>query len=280
MATVVDASLEFEHYISEHETLKGTSPKTIAIYKLRVGPYVAAHGFGDRSALVEHLKLYRNDRTRSQAFRSIKSFIRWAADLKICEDYISGLHPRFAAAPQREPLTVDDLAAILAAAPDTLAGRRNRVLYWALLYTGARRDAIRLLTWSRVNLDDSSISFTTKAGVQQAIPIASHCRDLIAAWRAECPSKVLVFPSTRRPERSIDARYISHQLRYLALVARFPRPVNVHLLRHSHVVIMADAGVPYETIRLSTGHTTNTMLAHYDRRNPARLRRALKSVFG
>ncbi len=277
----MEASSALSHYLLNCE-FRGASPNTLKLYAFRLSPFVALHGYGDETTLIHYLKRWPNERTRFQVFRTIKTFIRWCSVLKRgwCADYTTDMRPRFALAPQREPITVADLDLILSSAPDTLVGHRNRALYMVLLYTGARRDAIRLLTWDRVNLESGSIRFTTKGRVEQDIPIAPQCAAALAAWRAECPAGALVFPSTRDLERPIDASYITHQLPLLALKARFPRPVNVHLLRHSHVTIMADAGVPYETIQLSTGHASTAMLRIYDRRNPARLRAALKTVFG
>ncbi|MEN6532328.1 MAG: site-specific integrase [Bryobacteraceae bacterium] len=234
---------------------------------------------GDRPGLLRFLSQYKNPRTRHQIYRSVKTFIRWAARRALCTDYISDLRIHFPEAAPKPVVTPSDFRRIMKSIPDTLAGRRDRVIYKVLYFTGARRDAIRLLQWDSVDLTEPSIQFVTKGRQEQDVPIPGEAAAALKAWRRECPSRIYVFPSITHPKRPICPDAVTRRLPEYAKDAGLGRRVNVHRLRHSFVVRMADAGVPYETIALATGHRSTDMVAHYDRRNPARLKAVYERVF-
>jgi len=224
------------------------------------------------------LERYKNDRSRACAFRAVKAFVRWGVSEGLCVDWISGVRPHFAAAPRLPIVTPEEFDRIMAVIPHTQAGRRDRALFTTLYFTGARRDAIRLLRREAVSMADGWISITTKRKQSAYLPLPPPALKALNSWLLHCPSPTCVFPSITNPDKPIDAHCVTHRLPRYAKLAGIARRVHVHLLRHSYATNLVNAGVPLDVVQQALGHASSRMTDYYTVMEGARIRRVSELI--
>jgi len=239
--------------------LRGLAPMTQISYKRFILEFFAVTEFpGNLTALFEFLRArYLNPRTRHDGFRAIRTFVRWCARQGFCTDWISGARLACAEAPQPPPLTREEVERIFASIPHTLVGLRDRAFYATCYYSLQRRDTIRLLRRSDVNLADRWLTVKTKGGKEAILSLPRSGALLLHAWMMRNPSQLWVFPSLTHPDRPMDAHVLSRRLAVYAHKAGFSpeRRIFLHLLRHSGAGELARRQVSLSVIQAALLHS-------------------------
>jgi integrase len=140
-------------------------------------------------------------------------------------------------------------------------------LFWTALGTGARREELLALRWSRdVDLEGATIwvreaVVATKKGLEigppktlaSIRPISIDASVVEALWRQrEAHSHDLVFPAIKNGGY-MHPSTASHAFKRLARKAGFPQ-LRLHDLRHIHASLLIAAGVPYTVVQARLGH--------------------------
>ncbi|MEN6536466.1 MAG: site-specific integrase [Bryobacteraceae bacterium] len=263
--------------------IRGLSPKTTILYKCKITDFLTVtpkiedwpHCFTWLAAR------YENPRTRHQAYRIIRTYIRWqAAHDMIARDWASGQRLKCPQAAPTPVLDIDDFKRLLAAIPiGNPAGRRDRAFFSALFYTGARRDAFRLLPWERLDLPRRVASVVTKGGKEQLINLPRVAALELNSWRCFCPSGRWVFPSIWHPEKPVEGRHISKRITDYAKKAGMGR-VYLHLLRHSFGTLMVRKTNDIYLVKEAMGHSQiSTTIGYLRRARQEAVREAIDKVF-
>lgn len=175
-------------------------------------------------------------------------------------------------------------------------------LFTLLSYTGLRIGEALALTWDDVSYKNHTIRINktlfnptnnrkqyqltspkTKRS-NRIIPIDDHTEAVLVAWQAEIDkirgmyeddyhtpaicSRGFVFPSLRYPGCPRTARAVQLRIDRLSKIMNPPPAVRIHphLFRHTHVSLLAEAGVGLEQIQERLGHadddTTRSIYLH------------------
>jgi len=263
--------------------IRGLAPKTTILYKCKLTEFIEHRPeIRDWPHCFEWLSnRYANPRTRHQAYRIVRTYIRWRASQGLGEDWASGRRLKCPDAAPTPILEVDDFKRLLAAIPlGNLAGRRDRAFLCALFYTGARRDAFRLLPWSRLDLRHRAASIVTKGGKEQTIHLPKVAALELNSWRGHCPSDRWVFPSIWHPDRPVDGRQLSRRVHDYANRAGLGR-VYLHLLRHSFGTLMVRETNNIYLVKEAMGHASiSTTMGYLRRARQEAVKDAVDKLFG
>jgi integrase len=182
--------------------------------------------------------------------------------------------------PRDRYLSLDEIGRLLAAARtisvEEAGGRLSRIerFLWIALYTGARKEAIVWLEWSRVDFTRGIIDFrdpdlktTKKRRVQ--VPISKHLRPMLERAFAERRGSYVL--DTTQPLRSVFDR-----------VCRCAEleDVSPHVLRHTWASQASMRGVPLTDISRVLGNTLQVCEKVYAKYQPEYLVSAVDQVYG
>ena len=229
------AHLEVERRVSAH-TLDAYRRDLAALAEWAQG-----QGIGDTAAL---------DAARLRAFvaaehrrgLSPKSLQR---RLSACRSYFQWLlkHGRIALnpasairapkAPRKLPqvLDADEATRLVEVPTDAPFGLRDRALLELFYSSGLRLSELCALRWRDLDLGNGLVTVLGKGSKQRMVPVGSHARAALAAWRAEHAAKAdaPVFPG--RGGKPITPRAVQLRLRQLAQRQGLFKRVHPHRLR-------------------------------------------------
>jgi len=147
------------------------------------------------------------------------------------------------------------------------------------LNTGARKNELRWLRWSDVDLQKGTLMFQdTKNDMIRSIPVVGRGLDILREWgKLRRLDTDLVFPG-KNPENPVLFEKSWRNVLKSAGIEDF----RFHDLRHSAASYLAMNGVPIRTIAEILGHKTLGMVQRYSHLNPEHLRseisRTMKEV--
>jgi len=180
--------------------------------------------------------------------------------------------PRTVAAPARG-LSADQVRALLAVVPDTVAGRRDRALLLTFILTGRRRTEVMSLTVGDLTVDDdvAFYAYRGKGGKRGLRELPAPAYRAIVASLADVGRSV----ETMGPAESLWHRGAAGtRLSGAAFYARFRRylraaglaPTGLHVLRHSAAKLRRDAGESVEAVSSFLDHSSLAVTTTYLRR--------------
>jgi integrase/recombinase XerD len=269
-----------QHLVAERQL----SPCTVASYR---DTFRLLLGYGQvqlrRSAVVqrledwdaphilgflEYLEKQRHccARSRNARLAAIHSFMRFVAQR---EPQLLALAGRVLAIPNKRQarpllgyLTAAQVQAILEApAPDTLSGRRDRLLFQLLYNTGARVSEIVAL--NRHDLLPNTCQTVTlhgKGRKERTVPLWPKTARQMRQWLEHLPPELAtpVFANRRgtRLSRFGIAKRLAQAAQKASLVcpSLHGRRVSPHVLRHTTAMHLLQAGVDITAIALWLGH--------------------------
>jgi integrase/recombinase XerC len=123
------------------------------------------------------------------------------------------------------------------------------------------------LRWHDLQLDDGLVTVLGKGSTQRSVPVGSHARTALAAWRAEqqpASADVPVFPGRNGP---ITPRAVQLRLRLLAQKQGLFKRVHPHLLRHSFASHVLESSGDLRGVQELLGHAdiaTTQIYTHLD----------------
>jgi integrase len=158
------------------------------------------------------------------------------------------------------------------------------------LYTGMRRDEIRLLRWSQIDFDKKNITVgtnaKTEAGRGRVIPIGPMLEAILsthASWYAATfgshKPEWYVFPFCQRAKPIDPARPVtSLKKAWGSILEKAGVQCRIHDLRHTVCTKMAEAGVPEATMLDIMGHMSAAMLRRYSHIRQAAKVEAMQAI--
>ena len=129
---------------------------------------------------------------------------------------------------------------------------------------------IRGVKWIRVK---------TKGRKELLVALTARSAAALGEWKKECRSLALVFPALRNRRKPFAFAEVGRRLVGYAKAAGIGRHLHLHLLRHSHAFMLAEAGVSIDVIKERLGHADIQTTQRYARMSTARVRAAVERVF-
>jgi len=171
-------------------------------------------------------------------------------------------------APRKLPqvLDVDEASRLVEVPTDVPLGLRDRALLELFYSSGLRLSELCGLRWHDLDLDERLVQVLGKGGKQRSVPVGSHARAALAAWRGEQrpASDAPVFPGRNGP---ITPRAVQLRLRQLAQRQGLFKRVHPHLLRHSFASHVLESSGDLRGVQELLGHAdiaTTQIYTHLD----------------
>jgi integrase len=145
------------------------------------------------------------------------------------------------------------------------------------LNTGLRRGELFHLEWSDVNLDRRVLTVraaVAKSGKFRHVPLNGAAFDALRGWRAQTPSKTLVFTGPNgRPFDNVNSAWRSvleaAKLRKKkGETGKDIKPFRWHDMRHHFASKLAMAGVNLAVVKELLGHSSYEMVTRYAHISP------------
>lgn len=169
-----------------------------------------------------------------------------------------------------EPLTRDEVKALLEACPTTWTGVRDRALLTLLWRSGLRIAEAVALTPKDVDKEMRTIRVLHGKGDRfRTVSMDPHAFTALEPWleiRRDLGATISdPFFCTQKKTR-LDPSHLRHLLPKLAHKAKISKRVHPHGFRHTCAAELASEGVAMNVIQAQLGHsnlgTTSTYLAH------------------
>jgi integrase/recombinase XerC len=170
-------------------------------------------------------------------------------------------------APRKLPqvLDVDEAMQLVEVPTDARLGLRDRALLELFYSSGLRLSELCALRWR--DFSDGLVTVLGKGSKQRSVPVGSHARNALDAWRADtgAADDAPVFPG--RGGKPITPRAVQMRLRLLAQRQGLFKRVHPHLLRHSFASHMLESSGDLRGVQELLGHAdiaTTQIYTHLD----------------
>ena len=175
----------------------------------------------------------------------------------------------------RQALDADEVALMLGTtAGGSPTDLRDRALIVVGVKTGLRASALRGMRWQ--DLSGKKLKVKEKGGHERVVYLDDECLIALRAWKKVSRGDGPVFlrlrsdleAEGRRPKYARQVTPISRQavhriISERARAAGIARPIHPHLLRHTCVTWLLEAGVPPQRVMVMTGHKSLSTLSGY-----------------
>jgi len=174
---------------------------------------------------------------------------------------------------KRLPRTIraEDFAKLLEATGDSLTGRRNRAVLYAMWDCGLRVGDVQGLSERDIASKTRTLSVRRgKGGKDRAnLPIPSAAWDAFERWAAVRPESRWFFCTLAGQQ--LSGRYVRAMLARLSVTASVYKlddanrdcPVNPHMLRHSYATRLLSGGADIRQVQLALGHANLATTQRY-----------------
>lgn len=186
----------------------------------------------------------------------------------------ASLHSPKAARKLPQVLDVDEAVQLVEVPTDVPLGQRDRALLELLYSSGLRVSELCALRWHDLDLADGQVTVLGKGSKQRMVPVGSHARAALAAWREEVAAKAdaPVFPG--RGGKPITPRAVQLRLRQIARRQGLFKRVHPHLLRHTFASHVLESSGDLRGVQELLGHAdlgTTQIYTHLDFQHLARV---------
>ncbi len=261
-------------YTQTHSVARGLRPKTIAAYEATLQQFrgwmrlrYSDSGPGEVSArqVLEYVEYLRRERRNGDSAVNrqvtvLRSFYRAMVAMAHMDERQNpmALFPKIKSAPRKLPvvLTEDEVGRLLDSPPtDTVVGLRDRAMLSLLYGTGIRASECAGLGDSDVDLEDAAVQVTGKGGHQRTVPLNESVVEALTAYRQARGPAAPGEPFFRsRSGRAMSRGAVYERVRRYGRLARLPKRVTPHRLRHTFATHLVQAEVGLVTIRDLLGH--------------------------
>ena len=164
-------------------------------------------------------------------------------------------------------LDADEMTRLVEVPTDTPLGVRDRAMLELFYSSGLRLSELCGLRWRALDLADGLVTVTGKGNKSRIVPVGSHARTALQAWREESRPDVdaPVFPG--RAGAPISPRTVQVRLRALAQQQGLFKRVHPHLLRHSFASHVLESSGDLRGVQELLGHAdiaTTQIYTHLD----------------
>jgi integrase/recombinase XerC len=172
-------------------------------------------------------------------------------------------------APRKLPqvLDADEAVRLVEVPTDAPLGLRDRALLELFYSSGLRLSELCALRWRDLDLASSFVTVLGKGNKERKVPVGSHARNALQAWRQERPAgnEAFVFPG--RGERALSQRAVQIRLKQLAQRQGLFKHVHPHMLRHSFASHILESSGDLRGVQELLGHAdiaTTQIYTHLD----------------
>jgi integrase/recombinase XerC len=164
-------------------------------------------------------------------------------------------------------LDADEMTRLVEVPTDAPLGLRDRAMLELFYSSGLRLSELCGLRWRALDLADGLVTVTGKGGKTRVVPVGSHARTALQAWRDESRPgpDTPVFPG--RAGAPINPRTVQLRLRALAQQQGLFKRVHPHLLRHSFASHVLESSGDLRGVQELLGHAdiaTTQIYTHLD----------------
>ena len=204
-----------------------------------------------------------------------RSFYQWLLRHgRIAANPAASLRAPKAARKLPQVLDVDEAVQLVEVPTDAPLGQRDRALLELLYSSGLRVSELCALRWHDLDLADGQVTVLGKGSKQRMVPVGSHARAALEAWRAEQAPKpdAPVFPG--RGGKPITPRAVQLRLRQIAQRQGLFKRVHPHLLRHTFASHVLESSGDLRGVQELLGHAdlgTTQIYTHLDFQHLARV---------
>jgi integrase/recombinase XerC len=171
--------------------------------------------------------------------------------------------------PRRLPqvLDADEASRLVEVPTDVPLGLRDRALLELFYSSGLRLSELCALRWSDIDLAGGVVTVLGKGSKQRIVPVGSHARSALAAWRQEqrAAPDTPIFPG--RHGAPISQRAVQLRLKLLAQRQGMFKHVHPHMLRHSFASHILESSGDLRGVQELLGHAdiaTTQIYTHLD----------------
>jgi integrase/recombinase XerD len=161
-----------------------------------------------------------------------------------------------------KPLSVDDVARLLASPDRSARGVRDRAVLETLYGAGLRISELVGLDVDDVDLQEGSVRVLGKGGKERDVPIGRYARDAISAYLtrvrpqlATARSRSALFLNQRGGGR-LTRQGCAWILQQHVASAGITRKVSPHTLRHSFATHLLEGGADVRVVQELLGHSS------------------------
>ena len=204
-----------------------------------------------------------------------RSFYQWLLRHgRIAANPAASLRAPKAARKLPQVLDVDEAVQLVEVPTDAPLGQRDRALLELLYSSGLRVSELCALRWHDLDLTEGQVTVLGKGSKQRMVPVGSHARAALAAWREEVAAKAdaPVFPG--RGGKPITPRAVQLRLRQIAQRQGLFKRVHPHLLRHTFASHVLESSGDLRGVQELLGHAdlgTTQIYTHLDFQHLARV---------
>lgn len=172
-------------------------------------------------------------------------------------------------APRKLPqlLDADEATRLVELPTDAPLGLRDRALLELFYSSGLRLSELCALRWHDLDLEAGLVTVLGKGNKQRSVPVGSHARRALDAWRADtgAADAAPVFPG--RGGKPISQRAVQLRIKQLAQRQGLFKRVHPHMLRHSFASHMLESSGDLRGVQELLGHAdiaTTQIYTHLD----------------
>ncbi|MGN6513375.1 MAG: tyrosine recombinase XerC [Lysobacteraceae bacterium] len=273
--TAAPAASDFLQYLAVE---RRASPNTLDGYRRDLAALVAwctLQGLVVEAVTPEQLRAFVAAEHRrglsptslQRRLSACRSFYRWLLKHgRITASPATGV--RAPKAPRKLPqvLDPDEAKALVEVPTDAPLGLRDRALLELFYSSGLRLSELCALRWRDLQLAEGLVTVLGKGSKQRTVPVGSHARAALEAWRGEQggAADAPVFPGRNG---AITPRAVQLRLRQLAQRQGLFKRVHPHLLRHSFASHVLESSGDLRGVQELLGHAdiaTTQIYTHLD----------------
>jgi integrase/recombinase XerC len=268
-----------EEFLAHLQVERRMSAHTLDAYRrdlASLSDWVGAQGFDLVALQPEQLRAFvaaehrrgLSPKSLQRRLSACRSFYRWLLRHgRIQASPAAAI--RAPKAPRKLPqvLDADEAARLVEVPTDVPLGLRDRALLELFYSSGLRLSELCALRWHDLDLADGLVTVLGKGSKTRSVPVGSHARNALAAWREEqrpATNATPVFPGRNGP---ITPRAVQLRLRLLAHRQGLFKRVHPHLLRHSFASHVLESSGDLRGVQELLGHAdiaTTQIYTHLD----------------
>jgi integrase/recombinase XerC len=228
---------------------------------------IALHGEQLRAFVADEHRRGLSPKSLQRRLSACRSFYRWLLRHgRIDASPADAI--RAPKAPRKLPqvLDADEAARLVEVPTDVPLGLRDRALLELFYSSGLRLSELCALRWRDLDLADGLVTVLGKGRKQRSVPVGSHARRALSAWRDDQKPTLdaPIFPGRNGP---ITPRAVQLRLRQLAQRQGLFKRVHPHLLRHSFASHVLESSGDLRGVQELLGHAdiaTTQIYTHLD----------------
>jgi integrase/recombinase XerC len=238
------------------------------VTKEKIADIVALDAAQIRGFLAAEHRRKMSPKTMQRRLSTCRSFFAWLLKHgRVAANPVAGV--RGPKTPRKLPkvLDADEAVKLVELPTDAPLGLRDRALLELFYSSGLRLSELCALHWRDLDLLGGFVTVTGKGNKQRIVPVGSHARNALQAWRDEQQAKndAPVFPG--RNGAQISQRAVQIRVKQLGHKQGLFKEVNPHMLRHSFASHILESSGDLRGVQELLGHAdiaTTQIYTHLD----------------